>query len=155
MDDLIQLHEQAGTTLAVLFNFSPALGLRAKDFGEILFAAACGVIAVALVLATLLRGHAHARRISLHLLTLLCLLAFFAVFFDALHTIAFFNAPKLAVLLTLIEDGGEMLIVSAITVYTFDVAIHRGQPSARTVMALAFAERFFPARWHKDALADR
>jgi Na+/glutamate symporter len=49
------------------------------------------------------------------------------VFFDALHTIAFFEAPVLSALFTLIEDGGEMLVVSIMTAYAFDIASNFGQ----------------------------
>jgi len=127
LDDAAQLHESVGTTLAQLFDFRPALGLRAKDFGEIAFAAAMGCFAVLLVAFTFWRGSQTSRHISADLLCLLCALAFFGVFFDAVHTIAYFKAPALVAALTLIEDGGEMLVVSAITAYAFDVASHAGQ----------------------------
>jgi len=127
LDDAAQLHETVGGMLAQTFGFRPAFGLRAKDFGELVFAAAMGCFAVLLVAVTFWRGNQTSRHISSDLLCLLCALAFFGVFFDALHTIAFFKAPGLVAALTLIEDGGEMLVVSAITAYAFDAASHAGQ----------------------------
>jgi hypothetical protein len=127
VDDATQFHERLSTPLSTYLGFAPAFGLRAKDFGEILIAALIGGIAVALVLLTFWRGTKQAKHISADLLCLLCVLAFFGVFFDALHTIAYFEMPALNVALTLIEDGGEMIVVSVITAYAFDVVSHFGE----------------------------
>jgi hypothetical protein len=128
VDDAMGLHENAGTVLAQWFGFSPALGLRAKDFGEVLYAAILGGMAVVLVVMTFWRGSLASQRVSADLLCLLCGLAFFGVFFDTIHTIAYFKMPGLVEgLLTLVEDGGEMLVVSAMTAYAFDIASHGGQ----------------------------
>lgn len=35
MDDASQIHERLGRTIATAFDFSPALALRAQDFGEL------------------------------------------------------------------------------------------------------------------------
>jgi hypothetical protein len=64
LDDVAQLHERAGTYLALLFGFPAAFGLRAKDFGEITFAAGIGGIALVLVALTFWRGSALAKTLS-------------------------------------------------------------------------------------------
>jgi hypothetical protein len=127
LDDAIQMHERAGWWFADQFGFSAALGLRAKDFGEIAFAACIGITAVALVLLTFWRGAAQSKHVSADILCLLCVLAFFGVFFDAIHTVAYFESPSLAPVLALIEDGGEMIVVSVITAYAFDIASNVGE----------------------------
>lgn len=126
LDDALRLHEQAGTVIAQGLGLAPAFGLRAKDFGEILFAAGIGGIAAALVAFTFWRGAPASKQVSADILFLLCILGFFGVFFDALHTIAYFKAPALAALFTLIEDGGEMLVISVLTAYAFDIASNSG-----------------------------
>lgn len=127
VDDATQVHERYGELLATQLGLEPAFGLRALDFGEILIAAGIGCIAVALVLLTFWRGSRQAQHLSADMLCLLCALAFFGVFFDALHTIAYFEMPALNVWLTLIEDGGEMIVVSVITAYAFDVVSNFGR----------------------------
>ena len=127
LDDAIQMHERAGWWFADQFGFTAALGLRAKDFGEIAFAACIGLTAVALAILTFWRGAAQSKHVSADILCLLCVLAFFGVFFDALHTVAYFESPSLAPVLTLIEDGGEMIVVSVITAYAFDIVSNVGE----------------------------
>jgi hypothetical protein len=43
IDDSFEFHERAGALLAELFNFQPALGLRAVDFGELAVSAFFGI----------------------------------------------------------------------------------------------------------------
>lgn len=127
LDDVSQLHEIAGLRIAEALGFAGAFGLRPEDFGEIAVAAAIGALAVALVLATVRTGERVAHHLSADMLVLLCALAFFGVFVDAAHTIAYFEAPQLVVALTVIEDGGEMLVVSLLTAYAFDIASNAGR----------------------------
>lgn len=127
LDDVTQLHETVGLRLAAALGLVGAFGLRPEDFGELFFAAGLGALAVALVLATVRAGAREARQLSADMLVLLCALAFFGVFVDAAHTIAFFEAPRLVVALTVLEDGGEMLVVSVLTAYAFDIASNAGR----------------------------
>lgn len=127
LDDVSQLHETAGLRIAEALGFVGAFGLRPEDFGEIVVAATIGTLAVALVLITARAGEHAAHHLSADMLVLLCALAFFGVFVDAAHTVAYFEAPRLVVALTVIEDGGEMLVVSLLTAYAFDIASNAGR----------------------------
>ena len=46
---------------------------------------------------------------------------------DVLHVISYFNAPVLAQFLLILEDGGEMLVVSAMVAYMVNVLKHQGR----------------------------
>jgi hypothetical protein len=61
------------------------------------------------------------------MLFLLCVLAIFGVGFDAVHTVTYFRVPALVDVLALIEDGGELLVVSVLTAHAFDIASNLGQ----------------------------
>jgi hypothetical protein len=127
LDDMFFIHERAGAHVAVSLGFPEAFGLRTADFGEITIASLLGLCAVFMVWLTIRRGGAAARRVSQDILCLLGLLAVFAVAFDALHTITYFHAPAIAPLFAMIEDGGEMLVMSAIAVYAFDIVRNAGE----------------------------
>jgi hypothetical protein len=127
LDDLLMIHERFGAVLASTFELPAMFGLRPKDLGEVASAAAVGCVAVALVVTAYLRGRRRARQLSADLMCLLVALAVFGVFFDILHTIAHFRAPALAQVFSLIEDGGEMLVVSIITAYVFDITTNAGR----------------------------
>jgi hypothetical protein len=126
-DDMLQFHERAGEVLGPKLGIPPAYGMRTEDYGEIACALVLGVCAVGLVITTFRRGGRMARKVSADLLCLLGALALFAVFFDTLHTITHFRVPALAPVLTLIEDGGEMIVVSAIAAYAFNVMKNSGR----------------------------
>jgi len=127
LDDAAQFHERAGTYLALQLDFSPAFGLRAKDYGEIAFAGVIGVVVAVFLVFTFWRGSRQAQHVSADMALLLCALAFFGVVCDALHTIAYFVAPGWRNVLSLLEDGGEMIVVSVLTAYAFDAASNSGK----------------------------
>ncbi len=127
LDDLLQIHERVGGVLGPKLGIPPAFGIRTKDYGEIAWALALGLCAVGMVTMTFRSGGQMARRVSADLLCLLGALALFAVFFDTLHTMSHFRAPALAPVLTLVEDGGEMIVVSAIAAYAFNVMKNSGR----------------------------
>jgi hypothetical protein len=127
LDDALQIHERAGGVLAEALGFAPMFGLRAKDFGEVMVAGTVGSAACAFAWLAIRRGGESSRRLSADLLCLLAALALFGVFFDVLHTITYFRLPSVAPVFALIEDGGEMLVMSAITAYIFDVLTNAGR----------------------------
>jgi hypothetical protein len=127
LDDALQIHERAGGMLAQALGIPPMFGLRAKDFGEVMVAGIVGAAACAFAWLAIRRGREVSRRLSADLLCLLAALALFGVFFDVLHTITYFQLPAVAPVFALLEDGGEMLVMSAITAYIFDVLVNAGQ----------------------------
>ena len=118
LDDALSIHESFGGYIATTMAFAPAIGLRAQDFGEL----AVSVIAAALILSPLavfyLRGSDAFKEATKHLLMLLMALAFFGIFVDMLH-VAIDAGWKIRFLLGVVEDGGEMIVVSIMAWYVF------------------------------------
>ncbi len=126
VDDAAQIHESVGFWLGAQLNLPAIAGLRPDDFGELTFAALVGGLTVAMAALSFKRGGEHSRQLSRDLLCLIAVLAFFGVAVDTLHVIAYFRMPELSQLLALFEDGGEMIVISALTCYAFDIVGHGG-----------------------------
>ncbi len=114
LDDSLTIHETLGEYLANYFEIKPRFNLRSVDFGELLVSFTVGCSFMVLLLLTYLRSKYNFQKISQHLFTFLLALAFFGIFIDMLH-VFFDDNHKLG----LIEDGGEMLVMSIITAYVF------------------------------------
>ncbi|MBL8272147.1 hypothetical protein [Steroidobacter sp.] len=127
LDDAFQFHEQFGKWLAANYSVPVAFGLRPDDIGELLFAGFIGGVTALLIGFGYWRGDAQARIVSRDIAVLIVLLAIVGVGVDVVHVISYFKAPMLAQFLLILEDGGEMLVVSVIAAYTFNVLIHRGR----------------------------
>ena len=127
LDDALELHERFGAIVAVAWNLPAIFGLRPADLGEIRGRRD-----------RLRRPCAGDDRLSPRWPRCASAIGGFDVpargagalwvFFDMLHTITYFHAPSVAQVFSLIEDGGEMLVVSAITAYVFDLASNAGRP---------------------------
>ena len=128
-DDSMMLHENVGTWLGQRYAFPAPFGMRSKDIGELLFAATAGLVILAGVGFTTWRGTGQCRRISRDLGILIVSLGLVGILLDVLHVIAYFGQSLLAQVLLVVEDGGEMIVMSAMTAYAFHVATHRGRTS--------------------------
>ena len=127
LDDAFQIHERFGKWLSQEYSLPVAFGLRPDDIGELLFAAAIGVVTMLLIGVGFWWGDVDARLVSRDMALLVILLAGLGVGMDLLHVIAYFKAPLLAQFLLIVEDGGEMLVVSAMVAYMVNVLNHRGR----------------------------
>lgn len=114
-DDALQLHERAGRRIAALLDYPDALGLQAKDFGEMSAALLVGVV----LLPPLIAGHAlarpRARALARDLCVLLAGLLAFGIGVDMLHSAMAQSALNTPI--ALLEDGGEMLVMSVAVCY--------------------------------------
>jgi hypothetical protein len=128
LDDMLEFHERFGRLVGPQLGLPTLFGLRPDDYGELVYAALLGLAALGFVTTTLRHGDAVTREVSADMMCLLALLAFFAVFFDALHTMAYFSVPAVADAVALLEDGGEMLVMSVIAAYAFDTWRNGGLP---------------------------
>lgn len=121
IDDAFQLHEQIGFFLANTVGVSsPTSLLRAVDIGEAIGFAAMGVSLLGLVVFSHRRSsHSKARATSQGLGLLLGLLVICGVGFDMVHSVFESASPMgslygaLADVFTVLEDGGEMVVLSA------------------------------------------
>ena len=112
LDDALSIHENLGLLTSSLWSFAN-LGLRPRDWGELLITATVGVVLLTPVAIAFLRASRRERRHTLVLAALLFLLAFFGIFIDMVHI--WFGGEQWG----LVEDGGEMLVVSMVLYYAF------------------------------------
>ncbi|MFT5997135.1 MAG: hypothetical protein ACI9RV_002746 [Glaciecola sp.] len=118
IDDSLTIHESYGMRFAYKFEhyeFGPFWGLRLQDFGEltVTFLISCFLI-IPLVLVYRIAGEEY-RKFSLDIFILILVLAFFGVGIDMVHIIINIESKVLGV----IEDGGEMISLSAINAYVY------------------------------------
>ena len=119
LDDSLQIHEKFGGYLVRYFGFQPAFGLRAQDFGEFSVSILFGTLLFLLIGSAYLFSDFKEKQISKHLFILVIFLAFFGVLVDTFHRAI--TIPWLEPIRELIEDGGEMLIMSIIVWYVFNL----------------------------------
>ena len=110
-DDALQVHEKGGYAVAKLLGLAGAFGLRAQDLGELALSAAVGGTLLGAIALLSVRGSRDVRHASLDLTGLLAILVFFGIVVDMLHVGASGGAAQVA--LGTLEDGGEMLAMSA------------------------------------------
>jgi hypothetical protein len=114
-DDLLALHESAGTALVHAVGEQPKHlvfgGLRMQDLGELVFAGSVGLVLLALLGWGYRRGTARTRTAYRRLLVVSLVLAVFGMLVDGLATGVGDSGLQL---LHLLEDGGELFAVSAV-----------------------------------------
>lgn len=120
LDDSLGLHESAGEFIAEKFNLTPMYGLRAVDFGELSFIAAIGVLLFSVIGIAYYKGGNTFKKRTNRLFLLLFFLVVFGVGFDMLHEILGENL-KVNFIIGLTEDGGEMLIVTLMVCYLYQL----------------------------------
>lgn len=118
-DDALSLHEAFGDALLASASLPAVLGLSGRLYAEPLFWALVGVPLAGLV-GVGYRRDPSTRPLTRRLLLLFAALFFFAGALDALHAAleADYAAARYAVFVTtLLEDGGEMLVLSLTVAY--------------------------------------
>ncbi|MCL4274341.1 MAG: hypothetical protein KJZ77_10760 [Anaerolineales bacterium] len=125
-DDAFQLHENIGRSIAGNLDFIAPFNLRLQDIGELTVLAVAGMILLVMLTWAYWRGTQAFRNVSKDLLILVGIMTFFGAFIDAAEigvTLGLFIKETLG----LIDDGGEMIVVSVMLWYVFRLAIHNGQ----------------------------
>ncbi len=125
-DDAFQLHENIGRSIAGNLDFAAPFNLRLQDIGELTVLAVAGMILLVMLTWAYWRGTQAFRNVSKDLLILVGIMTFFGVFIDAAEIgvdLGLFIKETLG----LIDDGGEMIVVSVMLWYVFRLAIHNGQ----------------------------
>jgi hypothetical protein len=123
-DDAGQIHENVGMWLGERYQFAAPFGLRSKDVGELLVAGAVGLLTLIVAGAGLCCLTEQCRRISRDVSVLVIFLGVVGILVDVLHVIAYHAQSQLAQVLLVVEDGGEMVVMSALTAYAFHVVSH-------------------------------
>lgn len=136
VDDFVRIHEKYGYKVAIVFNYTPMMGLAAQDFGEIMVFAFFGLFFLVLIGVVYLRSNDNLRGICRRLSLILIMLALFGVAFDAI--LASFEKSgvsyegiwlgwpdmigKFLILgLIIVEEAGEMIILSLACWYVFSL----------------------------------
>ena len=118
LDDSLELHEEISASIAKSLDLVPALGLRAKDFGEIAVTLIAGLLLIGLIVICYRRSdNNRARALTWALLPWLGLLVISGLVLDMAHgMIRTFYGGELAVMISgVFEDGGEMIAASFLT----------------------------------------
>lgn len=126
-DDSLQIHERLGEYIAQYFELKPMFGLRAEDFGELGVSMLFGFLLFSFIGASYLVSDNLEKQISKRLFILVILLACFGILVDILHTAIPWDQAYEA--FGLLEDGAEMIIVSFIVWFTFNLGKSQVNPS--------------------------
>jgi hypothetical protein len=114
-DDSLRIHELFGSRLVHHFHFQPMFSLRAQDFGELCTSILFGSLLFIFIGISYIFSNHTGKQISKTLFILVLALVFFGIVVDMLHIAIPFAKPVFG----LIEDGGEMLVMSIIVWYIF------------------------------------
>ncbi|MCR9138480.1 MAG: hypothetical protein NXI27_20935 [Alphaproteobacteria bacterium] len=116
-DDSFQIHERGGAFAVNTLGFNPAFGLRAQDFGELTVWAMLGTVALAALAIGFLKSPREFYRYGYFFVAILCGLVVTGMGFDMLNAWDGLDAEtalnnSLTGLITIAEDGGEMIVGS-------------------------------------------
>ncbi len=115
VDDAMSVHENVGRWAAAEFNLQPMFGLRARDLGELGFSAIAGSLLFSGIGMAYFFSNAQGRTITKHLTGLFALLVMFGIGVDMIHEMV----SQGKIVWGVIEDGGEMCIISLMAWYVF------------------------------------
>jgi hypothetical protein len=114
LDDSLQIHENLGGYISD--DWIDGIMMPASDFGDMIVFGVIGFFLVSLLVVGLAISDLKRRAIAALFLVMLILLGFFAVGMDVLHSIIIKMNINYGTgyLFTIIEDGGEMIVISLI-----------------------------------------
>lgn len=119
LDDAGEIRARFANFVSLQYNLPTLLGVRPIDLVELLISVVVGVSFLVLIAVSYRFSGAFSRSLSKQLTILLLTLAMFGVIADTLHSILIHTSFNQ--LLVVIEDGGEMLVMSLITCYAFSI----------------------------------
>lgn len=117
LDDSLQLHERLGWRLSRQLNFLPSFNLRPEDFGELIVSGFFGLFFLIFIAAAYRFSDRLSRKISRSLIKMLFALALFGIVVDMIHIVMY--SPTLDPLFILLEDGGELIVMTVIAGFVF------------------------------------
>ncbi len=120
LDDSLQIHENFGNYLSNYFLLHGSYGLRAQDYGELLVSIFFGTIIFAIIGWFYFRSKQESKDVSKIIFFLILTLMIFGIGFDLIDVIipiSFWQA-----VFALIEDGGEMIVMSMILGYVYNLS---------------------------------
>lgn len=121
LDDGLALHERSGAFMADALGLSPLGALQGHDLGELLFAVAAGTLLLAAIVCASSRSARHHAVRGWMFLLPLGGLALCGIGLDLLHGLIRYRFAGSNLILTVLEDGGEMLFMSLACALAFAV----------------------------------
>jgi hypothetical protein len=112
LDDFLMLHERVGEVIVNMWQIEDRFGLRGQDFGELLVIGTAGLLLLPLLAGCFYTGDQRFRRDSLLLIAGFVIYAGFAIGVDMVHIL--FLETSLSSFFGLLEDGGELILISCI-----------------------------------------
>ncbi len=119
LDDSLQFHEGGGKIFAERFDFNPPFGISLRQFGEFLVTVLAGVIIFIPPVVAYWKGKGNFRKISNDLILLVGLLIFCGVVIDEVNEFLHSSIRAANFIMTMLEDGGEMVSATLIAWYVF------------------------------------
>lgn len=128
LDDSMQFHESGGESVSRHLHLTGMFGLRAQDLGELVVSGVMGLIFLFTIGLTYLRAPLNDKNVSRDFAFLVAVLVAFGVGVDSFHSIVASSTSYKTATITLgvIEDGGEMISMSIICWYAFDLFTRHG-----------------------------
>lgn len=118
LDDFFSLHERLGRALARSADLVTVLDMASRDVGELLVSAGAAALLFSLVALSMVRAGPEYVRHCRHAVAGVLLLAVFGVGVDMVNA-AVWRGPTFAFLLAVVEEGGELLVASALVALVF------------------------------------
>lgn len=117
LDDSLEIHERLGARISDSLGFTSVFNLRAVDFGEIIVSGSVALFFLVFIGIAYRFSDRISRSTSRYLIGLLFALAVCGIVFDMLHIV--FKYSILEPIFVILEDGGEMIVMSVITWFVF------------------------------------
>lgn len=119
LDDAGEIHEKLGTVITNQFVIPEMFNLRGQDFGELVVIGIVALVFLTLITLTYRFADSTCRKVSQDLIMMILALAFSGIILDLFHIAA--SSPILDPILMLLEDGGELVIMSFIACYVLSL----------------------------------
>lgn len=114
LDDLAEIHENLGDSLATAVDLPAVAGLRGADLGELIVWAMLGLPLLLAIALTVGAADDRGRQDSLRFFVMMAALVFTAAGLDAIHMMTTADTTDVWAVtpLGVLEDGGELVVVS-------------------------------------------
>ena len=116
IDDAYQIHSKASWFFVHLFNLHAVLGIRGFIFGQLIYAMVMGSFLFGFSSLFYLKASERIRHTFLDIFMLFTVFLFFGLGIDVVHNLLE-HVYMVSPILTLIEEGGEMIALSVLAWY--------------------------------------
>jgi hypothetical protein len=123
LDDSFLIHEKLGSKINSYFHFGSSFGLRAQDFGELSVSILFGSVLIISIVISYYYANKDEKKLAKYIMIMLIVLCFFGIFIDMIGVIIqnYIDNNMLITFFDILEDGGEMIVMSIIAWYIFSL----------------------------------